>query len=588
MRHGYLLVISRLLLPSLLTVGISALVSQAVASPPKLVVAIVVDQLRYDYLERFSDQFGEKGFRLLMEKGAFMTFAHYSYSPTVTGPGHASSMSGAPPAMHGIIGNDWLDKTTLKLVNCVSDPSVGPVGLPDGATDLPDADGGDNAKTTPTASQTGKRSPRNFIGSNFADELRLRYQSKVVGISLKDRGAILPAGKKPTGAYWFDSASGHYITSTYYTDTIPEWVSAFNAKKIPATFIGKEWTRLRPESDYPWPDNAPGEFAFTGEKTPVFDHVVAKSPKEGFETIVPTPFGDQLMVEFALAALEGEKLGTSGRPDLLTLSFSSLDACGHRFGPYSHEVQDVMLRLDQQLARLFAVLDEKIGLSNVMIALTADHGVAPAPEFAAAQGLDGQRTDSLELMTSLLSALSERFGPGKYLLVQRIVDGNIYFNHATLREKQLSADDVSGFIREWALGTGRFQAVYSRSQLLDGRAPGPLGMRVMNGFHGERSGDVVLVSKPYILPVGGKAGTTHGSPYSYDTHIPVILFGSGIKPGRYADEFYITDIVPTLCSALRMTMPAGAIGKPAIRVLIDENQAPKSVATPVKAAGKKK
>jgi Type I phosphodiesterase / nucleotide pyrophosphatase len=535
--------IPRLVLAALL---LAVAVPPGHAAQPGLIVAIVVDQLRYDYLDRFRDQFTGGGFRRLIDGGAFLTFAHYDYSPTVTGPGHASYLSGAPPAMHGIIGNDWLDKRTLKMTNCVSDPAVEGVGTNPG---------------------DGKRSPRNFIGGNFADELRLRFQSKVVGVSLKDRGAILPAGRKPAGAYWFDSETGHFVTSTYYMAELPAWVRAFNDRKRPAAFVGQTWKRLLDPKFYTWPDEAVGEGNMPGEKTPAFDHTILPSPTEGFETIVPTPFGNQLLAEFAIAALEGEQLGTGGKPDLLTISFSSIDAAGHRFGPYSQEIQDMMLRLDRELAALFTALDGKVGLANVMTVLTADHGVAPTPEFAASQGLDGRRGDLITLMGDLVSKLGERFGDGRLLLTPRLIDGNLYFNHDTLREKKLAAEEVATFIRDWALDSGNFQASYTRSQLLEGRAPGALGQRVLNGFHPERSGDVVLITKPFVLPFIGKTGTTHGSPYSYDTHVPVLFHGAAFKPGRYADAFNITDIAPTLCAALGMTEPPASIGKPLTRIL---------------------
>jgi predicted AlkP superfamily pyrophosphatase or phosphodiesterase len=519
------------------------------AAPPKLIVAIYVDQLRYDYLERFYDQFGEGGFRLLTDRGAFLTFAHYDYLPTVTGPGHASFLSGTTPAVHGIIGNDWFDKRTLGSVNCVSDPTVEGVG----------------------ASGAGaKRSPRNFIGSNFADELRLRFRSKVVGISHKDRGAILPAGKKPTGAYWFDSASGNFITSTYYMPELPAWVREFNERKRPASYIGQTWKRLLDPSAYHFPDDAVGEAS--GKTPAVFDYVIQQSSSEGFETIVPTPFGNQLLNEFALAAVDGEKLGQGPQPDLLCISFSSVDAAGHRFGPYSQELQDMILRLDLDLKDLFAQLDKRIGLANVSVVLSADHGVAPTPEFASEQGLDGARVDPMPLIGELMAKLSERFGPGKYLLIPRMMDGNLYFNHDFLREKQIAPEDVGAFIREWALSTGQFQAVFTRGQLLDGRAPGLLGQKVFLGYNAERSGDVVLILKPFSIPSGGKSGTTHGSGYSYDTHIPVLFFGSAFKPGRYAEKFHITDIAPTLCAAFGMNEPSGCIGKPLVEILADQGQ----------------
>jgi predicted AlkP superfamily pyrophosphatase or phosphodiesterase len=511
-----------------------------------LVVAIVVDQLRYDYLERFKDQFGKGGFRLLMEEGAFLTFAHYDYAQTVTGPGHATILSGAPPAVHGIIGNDWLDKRTGKSLNCVADPDVEGVG---------------------TQGSSGKRSPRNFIGSNLADEMRLRYRSKVVGISLKDRGAILPAGKKPAGAYWFDSHSGNFVTSTYYASELPKWVKAFNERKLPTSFIGQTWKRLLPESAYQWGDELPGEGATSSDRSKTFDHSIRLSSAEGFENIVPTPFGGQLLSEFAQAAIDGEQLGRGPNPDLLCISFSSSDAAGHIFGPYSQEVQDVTLRLDQQLATLFSTLDRRIGLSQVAIVLTADHGVAPAPEFAVSQGLDGKRLDLIPLMGDLFSTIENQFGEGKFLLSRQMHDGALYFDHQALKERRIDPEVLAAAIRNWALESGHFQAAYTRSQLLDGRAPGALGRLVLNGFHPERGGDVVLVKKPFQLPGTASVGTTHGAPYSYDTHVPVLFFGAAFKPGRYADKFAITDIAPTLSAALRITAPSGNTGSPLAKIL---------------------
>jgi arylsulfatase A-like enzyme len=232
-------------------------------------------------------------------------------------------------------------------------------------------------------------------------------------------------------------------------------------------------------------------------------------------------------------------------------------------------VQDITLRLDRQLAELFAYIDKKFGVDHVVITLTADHGVMPTPEFAAQEGFDGQRSDQVALVGDLVAKLGERFGTGSILLTKRIFEGNLYFNHDVLRDKNIAANDVASFIREWALSTGKFQAVYSREQILDGRAPGPIGQRVINGYNAERSGDVVLVYKPFIISWGGKTGTTHGSPYSYDTHIPVLIHGAAFKPGRYPDEFYITDFVPTLCAGLHITEPPMSIGKPLVRALAE-------------------
>lgn len=519
------------------------------AEQPKLVVAILVDQFRYDYLERFHSQFVEDGFRRLTDHGAFLTFARYDYCPTLTGPGHASFLSGSTPSVHGIIANDWFDKATGKSMYCCQDNSVHGVGSKDAA---------------------GQMSPRNFIGSTLADQMRLHFKSKVVGLSLKDRGAILPAGKQPTGAYWFESGSGKFITSTYYRQELPEWVVKFNALEKPRSYIGKTWNRLLEPSAYEREDLLPGEGVLHGEQSPTFPHTVAASKKEGFETIIPTPFGNELLADFAKAAIEGEKLGQGPNPDLLTVSFSSIDYVGHRFGPYSQEVQDMALRLDRQLADFFAYLDQKIGKSNTVIVLTADHGVAPTPEFANQQGLDAPRTDEVELLGDLLGKLNDRFGDGAYLTQRKLINGHLYLNQETLRSKQLTPATVAGFIREWALATGKFHAVFTRDELLAGQAPGFVGRLVLNGYNAERSGDLVLVYKPYILSGKGAAasGTTHGSPFSYDTHIPVLFHGSQIREGRYPDEFYITDIVPTLSSLLHIDVPPGNMGKPFGKILL--------------------
>ena len=541
-----------------LSLALCAGIGRAQVEPPKLVVVVLVDQLRYDYMERFHKQFSDGGFKLLTDHGAFMTFARYNYYPTITGPGHASFLSGGTPSMHGIIANDWFDKRTGQPVYCCADSSVEGVG---------------------TNAAEGKRSPRNFIGANFADEFRLRFQSKVVSLSMKDRGAIFPGGKKPTGAFWFEAATGNFISSTYYGKTLPDWVQKFNDRHRAAQFIGQKWTRLLDEKEYQWPDDQAGEGISEGEAKPMFDHTISESKAEGYESIMPTPYGNQILLELAEAAMEGEHLGTGPQPDLLCVSFSSVDYCGHKYGPYSQEMQDIVLRLDRQLEELFTYFGKAVGPQNFVLVLTADHGVAPTPEFAAAEGLDGQRVDPNPLMSDLVAKLDEKFGPGKYLMtlpnkrVPRVFEGNLYFNMPTLQEKQIQPETLVSFIREWALSTGKIQAVYGREQLLDGRAPGLLGERVLNGYNAERSGDVVLVFKPYIIPGAGNFGTTHGSPYAYDSHIPVFFYGSAFKPGRYADEFYITDIVPTLSAALHLQEPPGNMGKPFWKALVEEGPA---------------
>lgn len=534
----------RLFLKLSLLTAFTGIATSLCAGQPKLIVAILVDQLRYDYLERFQDQFTTNGFRVFLDRGVFLTSAHYNYIPTVTGPGHASFLSGATPAMHGIMANDWYDRRTGREMYCAEDPSVDGVGA------------------TPAKA---RMSPRNFIGNTFADELRLRFRSKVVSVSIKDRGAILPAGKKPTGVYWFHSANGNFVSSTYYVTELPEWVQTFNRRKRPAEFSDKTWDRLVDEKFYLDPDDVVGEGTMGSEKKPVFPHKIAGS-KENFDSVLSSPYGNQLLAEFAEAAVEGEKLGRGSRPDLLCVSFSSVDSIGHRFGPYSQEVQDAVLRLDRQLNAFFNHLDEKIGLENVMMTLTADHGVAPTVEFARQQGFGAEGFDERAWIGELKEQLNEEFGPGKYITGSRTYSGHIYLDTRTLERKRLKADEVTSFIRNAALSSGRYLAAFTREQLLDGRAPGFLGQYAVNGYNPERGGDLVLIPKPYVIPGAGKTGTTHGSPYSYDTHIPILFFGEVFRPGRYANRAYITDIVPTLCTALGMNEPSINMGDPILDI----------------------
>lgn len=528
----------------ILAVWIAGMGLQVRAGAPKLVVAIAVDQLRYDYLERFEPHFTRNGLRLLTERGAFMTFGRYNYMPTVTGPGHASYLSGGGPAMHGILGNSWYNKKTRKEIGCVADSSVQSVG---------------------TTNSAGQASPKHFIGATLADQMRLQFGSKVISAALKDRGAILPAGKKPAGAYWYDSSTGRMVTSTHYRTNLPAWVEQFNGRRLPNQYAGRVWERLLPEDQYQHPDVGVGEGTLEGETNSVFNHVISVSTN-GVVHFTPTPFGDEYLTEFALEAIDAEELGRQGRTDMLCLSFSSLDGCGHTFGPYSQEVEDHVLRLDRQLARIFRHLDRRIGLRNVVIVLTADHGVAPIPAYARALGLDGS-TEGGSFMTDLMSHLDRQFGSGKYFLTAGLYYGNIYLNHDTLREKRLSVAEVSESIRDYALNTGLVQACYTRAQLLNGDAPGWIGQCVLNGYNAERSGDVVVVPKPFLLPGSGKTGTTHGSPYSYDTRVPILFYGKPFKAGRYPDAFYITDIAATLASALRCEEPPGSTGIPCVRIL---------------------
>ncbi len=518
---------------------------------PKLIVSIVIDQFRYDYLTRFENFFGKNGFNRLIRGGALMTCAHYNYIPTETGPGHSSYLSCTVPSTHGIIANEWYDRKRGR-VYCVSDPTANTVG---------------------SSTENGKMSPKNFIGSTLADQLLManNFHSKIVSLAIKHRAAILPAGKRPTGVFWFDLSTGDFITSSYYTNSLPPWVSAFNKKKMAEAFLGKKWEKLLPESAYQASDTdeGHGEVGLPGEMTAVFPHLIADLKNDNqnkrFDAFFATPFANQLTIEFSKAAIRSEKLGKGNYPDLLAISFSANDRCGHRFGPYSHEVQDITVRLDRQLGEFLDFLDTEIGLQHTLIILTSDHGVAPNPAYSKAMGLNGKTINSAEFKTKIEKALAEQYGPGKYIL--DFISDMFYLDYDLLKQKKLSPQEVGTFIGERATLDGDVDYYFTREQLLRGQVASPFAQLVKNGFNPERSGDLTVVPKPFKFFSYYNDATTHGTPYSYDTHIPIIFYGSAFKPGKYADEVYITDIVPTLCTTLKIEQPSGCIGKPIAKIL---------------------
>jgi predicted AlkP superfamily pyrophosphatase or phosphodiesterase len=508
----------------------------------RLVLGIVIDQFRYDYLTRFEDLFEERGFRRLLREGAVFTNANYNYVPTVTAPGHAAFMSGSIPALNGIIGNDWFDRETGKTVMSISDSSVKLLG-----------GFGEEAA-----------SPSRLIGSTLGDQLRLSNngQSKVVGVAFKDRAAILPVGKHPNGAYWFNSTSGTFVSSTYYFPDLPGWAKEFNQNNRPDKYFGVRWDRLLPEVAYQrsQPDDSPYEKSPRGNKFPhILDGDESKPGKVFYERFRETPFANEYTAAFAKAAVEGEKLGQDDYTDLLTVSFSANDSVGHSFGPYSQEVEDMTLRTDRILADLFKFIDEKVGLANTIIVLTGDHGVAPVPEHSQAIGLGGGRFASKSLTSAIQSALDKRFGEAAW--IRATVNGNIYFDYDVIEKKKVNRQEIERAGCEAAL---KFQGVgqcFTRTQLLFGPLPpGGYAAQVARGFNAERSGDMVIVVKPFYLQ-RTEYGTSHSTPYSYDTHVPVIFYGAGIVAGSYANPSSPSDIAPTLSTLLKIEPPSNTVGR---------------------------
>jgi predicted AlkP superfamily pyrophosphatase or phosphodiesterase len=540
--------------------------TQPALQRPKLVLLIAVDQFRYDYLERFGDLFAQNGFRRLLREGASWTQSNYDHMPTYTAPGHATMMTGAYPAETGIIGNEWLDRASGKRVTSVSDQTVKLLG------------GGPND----TAS-----SPSRLMTSTVGDELRLATndRAKVIGISIKDRSAILPAGRHANAAYWFSTTSGNMVSSTYYFNQLPAWVTTFNATRFADKYFGAKWERLLPEDEYvkrAGPDSPPWEVVSSAGDTNAFPHTItggAASVGSAFYWAFDySPFPNDMLVSFAQQAILNEQLGQDDDTDVLTVSFSANDYVGHRYGPYSQEAMDVTLRTDRQIATLLDFVDARVGLSNTVVALTADHGVSPIPEHAAALGLGGARLKTADLFAAVSKALTAKYNPqGKspdpsadYLLKysegtwnrEYFINGNLYLNYDALRRDGVSVEEVSQVIVAAALTMPGVARAFSRTQLLRGATSitDPIERRVLHGFSPARSGDVVVVAEPYKY-LGDTITATHGSAYSYDTHVPTIIMGTGVKPGQYFEAATPADIAPTLSALLRITPPSNATGR---------------------------
>jgi arylsulfatase A-like enzyme len=512
------------------------------AGKPRLVVGIVIDQFRADYLTRFEDQFGEGGFKRLLREGANFTNAHYIHTPTYTACGHATFMSGAPPAMSGIIGNEWWDRETGKRVTSVSDTKVKLLGGTEGAAGM---------------------SPGKQLGSTIGDELKLASggQAKVIGVSFKDRSAILPAGKKPNGAYWYDARTGNLVSSTWYFDDLPNWVKSFNREMRPDRWFGKRWERLLPEAAYArsTADDAPFEKFTAGTKFPYT--ITGGEEKPGpkfFGAFEYTPFANEYLVDFAKAAIEAEQLGADDVTDLLTISFSANDLVGHFYGPYSQEVQDMTLRTDRALAELFAYLDQKIGLERVVIALTADHGVAPVPEHVKPFGYGG-RIEAKTITEAVEKTLSARFGEEKW--VTAALNGNVYLDEAVIERRKLDAEEVERVAAQAISKIAGIGDCFTRSQILAGRLPQTaIARSVANGFHAARNGNLVIVPQPFHF-IGESVTTTHGTPYGYDTHVPVMFFGAGVAAGTHYAACSPADIAPTLAALLKVEPPSNSVGR---------------------------
>lgn len=509
---------------------------------PRLVVGIVVDQMRWDYLYRYYSRYGAGGFKRLLNEGYTCEDTYISHLPAFTAVGHTTIFTGSVPSIDGIAGNDWIDQATGKSVYCTQDDSVQPVG-----------------GTAPA----GNMSPRNLLATTITDELMLasNFQSRVVGVSLKDRASILPAGHTPTGAFWFDDVKGCFSTSTWYMKELPEWVSRFNAKDEPDRLVAGGWNTLYPIDSYKesTPDDAPWEGLFKGETSPTFPHDIARFYKDDHDNIRSSPFGNTLTLDFAKAAVEGYSLGQRDATDFLTINCASTDYVGHKYGPNSIEEEDVFLRLDKDLAAFFSYLDAKVGKGNYLVFLTADHGASHSIDFMRSHQIPAGFVGIRNLMKKLGDTLNSVFGVNDLLLNS----SNYYvnFNLARVRQTGLSLDSIKRVAFYWLQQQPALQYVVDMADIQKAALPQPLQDMVINGYNRKRSGSILLIPNPGWFD-GFDKGTTHGVWNPQDTHIPLVFMGWHIPHGALYRTTHMTDIAPTLANLLHIQAPDGNIGQP--------------------------
>jgi predicted AlkP superfamily pyrophosphatase or phosphodiesterase len=493
---------------------------------PRLILLVAVDQMRYDYLPRFAESF-TGGFRRLLDEGAVFTNAHLDHYPSVTAVGHATMLTGAPPSLSGIIGNDWYDRTEKRNVTSVEDRATRRIG----------------------AGPAIGSSPHRLRVSTVGDELKMAHPgSRVVSLSFKDRAAILMGGRMADVALWWDHQTGAFVSSTWYGETLPEWVSTFNDARPADAWVGKEW-------------RAVGE---NGEQEALLGRMPDAPGPGYYASVYNSAFGNELLVNLAKTALQEEGLGTREDTDILAVSFSCNDAVGHGRGPHSAQIRDITVRTDMGLDRLLQAIDRQVGLSQTLVIVTADHGVAPVPEQMQAWRMPGGRFSREDLETAAREALEKAFGPGQWL--EGRAGSALYLDWDLMEEKGVDPDAAQRVLASAIEKVRPTWRAYTRRQLLEARVPpDPWSQRVLLSFDRERSGDVDVLLEPYWM--SSSSGTTHGTPYSYDTHIPLMLMGPGIRPGRYNDTVALNDLAPTLTTLLGVETPSGSSGRALSEIL---------------------
>jgi len=512
---------------------------------PKLVVGVVVDQMRYDFLTRFWNKYGNDGFKRLIAEGFNFKNNHFNYIPTYTAPGHASVFTGTTPDNHGIISNSWYNKFEEQYVYCVSDENVQPIG---------------------TVATVGKMSPHRLLYTTIADENRLftQMRGKTIGIALKDRGAILPAGHTANAAYWFHGQEeGKWISSTFYMADLPKWVKDFNISGKVTSYM-KPWDAIQDINTYleSGIDENQFEGGFAGKEVATFPYDLQALRKQNgnYDILKATPYGNSLTTDFAIAAISGEELGKDAFTDFLTVSFSSTDYVGHNFGINSKEIEDTYIRLDADLARLLSELDKTVGKGNYTLFLTSDHGGVDVPTYLTSVKIPSGYFDDVKFEEDLNNFIGEKYKKGG--IIESVSNYQVFFNYKTLAQTNIDRISLEQTIAHFILQYPKVNKVFTRTQLESGDFTSGTAALVQNGFNQKLSGDVVFVLDPAVISYTTTTGSTHGSGFAYDTHAPLIFFGKGISQGSTSIRSEIVDIAPTISVLLGISFPNSSTGVP--------------------------
>lgn len=508
---------------------------------PKLVVGIVVDQMRWDYLYRYQKRYTDGGFKRLLGEGFSCENTMIPYVPSVTAIGHTCIYTGSVPSIHGIAGNNFVKDG--KKVYCTDDDSVKPVG---------------------TTSVAALMSPRNLWVSTIGDEMKIASngRAKVVGVALKDRASILPAGHNPNGAFWFDDQTGCFITSSYYMDHLPKWVEAFNDKRLPEQYLSQKWNTLYPKNTYTESTTDENEYENgirEGVKATLPLNLPELYKKYGYGIIRNTPFGNSLTLDMAKAAIDGEQLGADDETDLLTVSCSSTDYIGHQVGTHAIETEDTYLRLDKAIADFLAYLDSKVGKGNYLVFLSADHGAMNNAAFLQDRRIPAGSWDASATAKKLNHVLAKEY-PEAGDIVKTVMNYQVFFNRDVIKSKQLDFDNIKQTVVNVLKEDPSVLYACDMAKASTESIPEEVKFRIINGYNRERSGDVVIILKPNFYAHGMK-GTDHGAWNSYDTHIPLVFMGWGIKHGATTKQTFMTDIAPTIAAMLHVQAPNGCVGK---------------------------